>query len=411
MRDVFPTVWLALSLILVLGQAHAAPPSGLERLVEGVAARVEPVRAGSTLAVCVHGPPRLAEMLAARLVTRLGGRSCPSSNDKFERLVDLTVTMTRDTARVSGEVRAPANALWGVTEPRVLATVFAESAFDDELRAMQVVAPPTVTPPIQPAVRPLPPGLRSRMLSLPDLDVLALALADVNGDGSAELLLLTPTELVVARIEPTRVVELRRLALPPGMSPSLSRVETGTLAVRGNEVFAHASGLRDGLHWRIQASKGEPAELLERWRGFAFPGLEKCEQMQGTDLFQCAGLADKVWTAQLVTLAVGRITVVSGPGMASVTGVGGAPELVAGTQLAAGTLRHGDVVAFSDGKLRGEPDAITVRALTSGLPVVGRVERLFGVRGLGFGVVDGVPVLAAVARDAVTKKSELWLVD
>jgi hypothetical protein len=85
-----------------------------------------------------------------------------------------------------------------------------------------------------------------------------------------------------------------------------------------------------------------------------------------------------------------------------------------GAQLALGALDRGELVAASEPVTPGEPDAIVLRSLQAGLPVVHRVDRLpGGVRALGAGDVDGdgrIEFVAAV-RDDAARRTELWIVN
>ncbi|MCA1665706.1 MAG: hypothetical protein LC659_15800, partial [Myxococcales bacterium] len=85
-----------------------------------------------------------------------------------------------------------------------------------------------------------------------------------------------------------------------------------------------------------------------------------------------------------------------------------------GAQVALIASDRGELVATSEPVQAGEADAIVVRALSVGLPVVYRVDRLPGnVRALAAGDVDGdgKPEIVAAVRDRAARRTELWMVN
>ncbi|HEX4458801.1 MAG TPA: hypothetical protein VIA18_12580, partial [Polyangia bacterium] len=85
-----------------------------------------------------------------------------------------------------------------------------------------------------------------------------------------------------------------------------------------------------------------------------------------------------------------------------------------GAQLTLAQLDRGELLVTTEPVQPGEADAIVVRALSAGLPVVHRVDRLpGGVQALAAGDIDGdgrAEVIAAV-RDRAAGKTELWIIN
>lgn len=159
----------------------------------------------------------------------------------------------------------------GGAEPRD-----SDAAFVDELwrRATAALdqAIAARVPPLRPPV-PVPVTWRARRMGTVDLQapLLALTAADLDADGTSELVALTTREvLLLRRVDSRRVDIVGRLRLPSGASSMRPRDPVGQLAViagaSGPEVLARASGSARGLALALR--EGKLAEL----RGFdGFP--------------------------------------------------------------------------------------------------------------------------------------------
>ncbi|HEY7956550.1 MAG TPA: hypothetical protein VII38_14700 [Polyangia bacterium] len=426
---------LLLGICLCLGAARGfgAARGSLDGLADALVARVAPAR-GDDVAVAVSAPaPKLAADLAALMVARLigaGARSAAplalteSLDDAhaaaqaraagFEKLVRLRLDTSGGRLRAEGSVLAVPGELWS-DEPLARAHLFAEASLDDELRAYLPAAP-----------RPPARGWRTRTLALGDVDVLALAVGDVDGDGRPELVGATRDAAIAWHLEGGRAIELYRVPLAGRLAALRPRADLATVRVESGTIEAHASPFADGV---TRAASG-----LVPLSGFSFPGLPgACALEPGVDWFTAAscGAAATLLPARFYTaVAIARgdervIAAIEPPSPGGAAGTlwlstGGAPIEVAGVgaQVALATLSHpqagADVVVTTEPAEPGEPDAIVIRALALGAPSLHRIAGLPGeVRALAAGDLDGdgSGEIVAAIRDAARRRTELWIVD
>jgi hypothetical protein len=216
----------------------------------------------------------------------------------------------------------------------------------------------------------------------------------------------------------SRFVERWRSRLDGRPAVVRPRAEVVTVHVEGGAAVVRSSALAEG----VRRAGVAPSAVLQPVRGFWLPGLgAACELEPGVDWFVSCGapgeLPERFWTAAGRGRARAAIVPPASPGGAPTLWLrlgDSAPELVAGVgaQLALAASERGELVATSDPSQPGEPDALTVRALAPGAPLVHRLDHLPGaVRALGAGDLDGdgrAEFVAAV-RDAEARRTELWI--
>jgi hypothetical protein len=278
--------------------AAAAPPRGtLDAFADALVERARPhLTPGRDLdvAVAVAGPwPRLGDELAALLVARLralGLRSVTRADGDhgwaraagYERLLRLDLDVSNGRLRANGSVTALSSSPWAPAE-ETRAHLYAELPLDAELRAFM---PAIATPPGRWQARGVPVG---------DVDLLALDVGDVDGDGRPELVGVTAAEVIVWGWDGARLVERRRFPLGGRPAAARPRQDVASVVVTGGFIVAHASPFADGVR-RGRDGQSQPA------RGFGFPGLDvTCELGAGVDWFAgCApatGLPERFWAA------------------------------------------------------------------------------------------------------------------
>ncbi len=438
LRRLLPLTLVALAVGSPPSTSGAAPRpasvtrGSLDTFADAIVDLLRPQLGGAAdldVAVVIGGAwPRLGDDLAALLVARLrsaGVRSVArGAGDEawaraagFERLVRLDLDVAGGRLRGTGALVALSGSPW--TPPaETRSHVYVETPLDAELRAYL------------PAIAAPPGRWQARGIPVGDVDVLALDVGDVDGDGRAEVVGATAAEVVVWAWDGAKLAERRRFAIGARPAAQRPRADVATVVVEDGVIVAHASPFADGVR-----RAGEQQTVAH---GFAFPGIgARCELVAGVDWFAAtacapgagaAGLPERFWSvagsrgsghaARAVIDAAGTLSVqlaapVASPSPASLPV---APLTVhgVGAQLALALLDRGEMLVTTEPVQPGEADAIVIRALTAGLPVVHRVDRLpGGVRALAAGDIDGdgrAELIAAV-RDRAAGKTELWIVN
>jgi hypothetical protein len=429
------------AIVLVFSFGGAAPAKtttgSLDRLADVLVERarpsLEPPRALDVGVVVAAPWPRLASDLAELVAARVrglgarsvvvvkggGGDAAWARANGLERVVRVDVDAAGAMLRASGAVLALDGGLWSdAAETR--AHLYAEAPLDAELKAY-------LPGPLAP-----PGAWQARGLAVGDLDVLALDVGDTDGDGRAELVAATTSELYAWSFQPdaagARLVERWRARLDVRPAAVRPRADVASVVVDGGAVIARASTSAEGVR--------RTARGLEPARGFRFHGVPAaCELEPGVDWFtpascgappQAPNLApssdwpEKFWSAAGLKRADSSTALAAivpgGAGGVLWLKLGPSPPLLVrgvGAQVTLAALDRGEVVVTSEPSEPGEPDAIVIRALAQPQTVLHRVEKLPGaVRALAAGDLDGdgQPELVAAVRDEAARRTEIWIV-
>jgi hypothetical protein len=394
----------------------------VDRIVEQLRPAIDPARDLDVGVAVLGSVPRLNDDLEGLLCGRLGALGVRSTGhaepdlsraaaDGWERIVRLEVRVAPGHVQLEGSVTALEGGLWGGA-PEQRAHLYATASIDGELRAYLSRSGGAV-----------PPRAVSGGLPIGDLELLALGVGPLRDPKKREapaVVAVTADELVTWEWDGGGLKERERLRFegrPPALRP---RAQVASLRIAGGAVIAHASGFAEGV--KRAAGRSEPA------RGYAFPGFEgACELEPGVDWFtaqscgaEASGLPERFWSAAIYR-GGGRVVraAVDPLGVAWVKGAGptGDPPLKVsgvGAQIALAALERGEVLVTTEAVVPGEPDAVVLRALKPGLPVIERIDRLpGGVVALAAGDIDGDgrgEIVVAV-RDRAHARTELWIVE
>ncbi|HEY4239257.1 MAG TPA: hypothetical protein VGM88_05550 [Kofleriaceae bacterium] len=290
-----------------------------------------------------------------------------------------------------------------------------------ELDALAEARKPPVTPPVPVAVKWRPVKVGSLDLGAP---LVAMAAADLDGDGKGELYLVTTKEVIAVGLV-GRAHELGRVAFAGEPAPLESRDVVGTAVVDGKTLVAGTSAWAKEL--RVSWSAGTKRTLVAKVGDAAFtlcpgvhaslaPGRNYFDTVAGP-IYAARCRADLVNAQGQPLVARAELALTGKLAVA----VEGATEKLSAEVAASGTAfeladidRDGQVeIIASEASAPGDADAVRVFSLADTKKPLFRKSFAGGVAGIAAvdGDGDGVAEVIAAVRLVGATRVDLWRLD
>ncbi len=388
--------------------ALATPNGRLEELARGIEAKiVATVPKGQGVRVEIDGitgvDRTLCELVRARLSE---AAERPRSTQWAAKLRTET---NAGKLRAIGEIVEETKNLWE-TRREVRALVFIEVEIDDELRARIGGGGAQVAS-----------GGRTRRIALPNEEISAIAIGDVDGSGTASLLAISDGTAIRFTWRGDGLREASRVGIIDEAALSRPRRTVAQVAI----VDKGRSLVRSSFAARTLVIDRKMAVFAE---AESFPlagGRVRCPIEPGVDWFaraRCDRERERL-PERFIAVASGAgsaereiLATVDDANVLTVFSAKSGPAQIAegvGTQVIVLERDGRSWIVASEATRLGAPDGIDFRALDRGLAVERRIETPAPVKAFAIGDLDGdgrVEV-AAIVRDARAGWTELWLID